>query len=217
VSETSYPRAADPIAAHIQEFAARRGVYGADLAEVWAGLRERGQRHPGLAFASWAESTAVLGGLLTPILINCPDVATMLGDLERFHPLFDRDRIVLTVRKSSTSVTLRTQQDGPAAPDTVDACFALLGRLVARLTGGTAHPVIVILRRPQPDTAEALAAYRAAFGSVAFGQPADRCVFAPESSRATINHADPGRALHSAALRREADRPPIPPVVHCCQ
>ena len=203
MSETSYPRAADPIASHIQEFAAQHGVHGGELGRLWAGLRDRGMRYPGLAFASWAESTSVLGGLLTPILTNCPDIATMLGDLERFHPLFERDRIVVAVRDSSTSVTLQTQQGGPAGPDTVDACFGLLCRLVVRLASTSAHPVIVTLHRAEPETAEACAAFQAAFGTVAFGQPADRCVFAPDSLRAPITHADP---VVRSILRPYAER-----------
>ncbi|HEV2639646.1 MAG TPA: helix-turn-helix domain-containing protein [Actinocrinis sp.] len=205
MSATPCPAAADPIAAHIQEFAAGHGVYGHELDALWTGLRERGLDSPGLAFAAWAETSVVLGGLLTPILTNCPDLATVLADLERFHPLFDRDRLVVTTLGSSTSVTLQTQAGGPAATDTVDACFALLCRLVARLTATLARPVIVVLRRAQPQGRADREAYRGIYGSVpvAFGQPADRCVFAVDTLSTPVPAADP---VVRSLLRPYAER-----------
>lgn len=185
VSAPPCPPAADPIAARIQQFAAGHGVYGHELGALWAGLRERGLPLPGLAFAAWAETDLIPRGPLTPILTDSPDLATALADLERVHPLFDRRRLIVTTRGSSTAVTLQTQAGSPADPDTVDACFALLCRLAEHFANAPVRPVIVALRRAQPPSREGREEYRAVYGSVpvpvAFGQPADRCVFAPDT------------------------------------
>jgi len=66
---------------------------------------DAGVERPGLAFSSWLETVAV-GGLLTPIVANCPDVAMALAELERFHPLVGRQEVVLLRRPGSITLTL---------------------------------------------------------------------------------------------------------------
>lgn len=193
------PQHADSVAAHIAQFAAGHGVAAHSLDGTWEMLARSGLAQPGLAFASWAEAMA-LGGLLTPIVANCPDVGTALAELERFHPLLDRDRIILIRRPESVSVSLRSPDGGPAHQDTVDACFAMLCRMMRRLAGQQAVPSLVALRRITPADR---GPYEAALGRPVFDQPADSCRFDAEALRAPIAHADPAVRL---ALRPYAER-----------
>ncbi|MGW2748723.1 helix-turn-helix domain-containing protein [Streptomyces sp. NPDC001450] len=162
------------------------------LAPVWDALRRSGLDHPGLAFAAWAE-TAMLGGLVPPILANSPDVGAMLDSLRHFHPLVGRNELVVQPHPDGGSdtvhVSLKAQDGGAADPDGVDACFTLLCRSVRRLSGESAGPDRVLLRRPEPVDP---GAYRSALGpAVAFGQPQDTCVFGPATLRARVRQADP--------------------------
>ncbi|WP_167346452.1 AraC family transcriptional regulator [Kitasatospora phosalacinea] len=162
------------------------------LEPLWDALCLAGVAHPGLAFAASAETTA-LGGVLAPILANSPDIATMLDGLARFHPLIGRNELVVRRRPvgsgaDEVSLSLRALDGGPAHPETVDACFAMVCRTVRRLAGEEAGPVRVLLRRPEPAGPEA---YHHALGPVAFGQPADACVFGPTALRARVRQADP--------------------------
>lgn len=192
---------ADPVAVQIRRFAAGYGVTAASVEETWDRLRQSGVARPGLAFASWVEAVA-LGGLLTPIVANCPDAGTALAELERFHPLLERDRIVLTRRQLTVAVTLRSPGGGPAHEDTVDAFFTVLCRILRRLAGERAVPSLVALRRPAAAEREV---YEQALGAPAvFNQPADSCRFRAAALRTPIAHADPAvrRALVPHAERR---------------
>lgn len=209
---------ADPVAAQLARFAATHVVSASSPSSpsslsslpppsppsspeaTWEALRAAGLEQPGLAFAAWAEIT-VLGGLLGPIAVNSPDLGSLLDDLERFHPLFGRERIVLTRRPHEVSLSLRTPSGLPANPDTVEACFALLCRIVRSLTDVGVGPSRVALRRARPaHTGD----YEAVFGrQVAFGQPADVCVFTSESLRTPIPDAD---TVVRSMLRPYAER-----------
>jgi AraC-like DNA-binding protein len=182
--------ATDPVAVQLREFAATVGVdlpVGlTSLVPAWEALHRTGVRHPGLAFASFTHPSA-LNGLLTAILSNSPDVATMLDGLHRLHPLLERDRLVVRLRAASASVTLRSPDGGPVHPDTVDACFAMLCRAVRQLAGDTARASAVRLRRPVPtDRAD----HDAAFDTVEFGRDDDLCTFDAAALRTHIPHAD---------------------------
>jgi AraC-like DNA-binding protein len=197
----------DPVIVQLRQFAAAHGVlvpHGAgSLEPVWAALRAAGVDHPGLAYATWADSLA-LGGVLSSILTNSPDVAALLEGLERFHPLMDRDEIVLRRQSSSITVTLRAPGGGAAHPDTVDASFAMLTRGIRRLAGTL--PSRVLLRRAAPlDPLP----YRAAFGEVAFAQPADVCTFATATLANPVTNADPAilALVRPYAERRIAYQP----------
>jgi AraC-like DNA-binding protein len=200
---------ADPIAGQIARFAAIHGAPASSPEATWEALRAAGLDRPGLAFAAWAEIT-VLGGLVGPIAVNSPDVGSLLDDLERFHPLFGRERIVLTRRPQSVALTLRAPDGGPANPDTVEACFALLCRIVRSIAGDDAGPARVALRRPQPDGTDSaddtdgIDSYETVFAQqVSFGQPADLCVFTTESLRTRVPHAD---TVVRSMLRPYAER-----------
>jgi AraC-like DNA-binding protein len=193
------PSAADPIVAQVRRFAASHGVAATSLAEAWDALDGIGLARPGLAFASWTEMS-VLGGLLAPVLVNCPDVATMIDDLERFHPLVDNDRIVVDREPRHVAVSLRSPHGRPSHPDTVDACFTLLCRAIRRLAGEQAAPTLVTLRRPAPaDTA----AYAGLSAGVSFAQPDDSCRFDQTALRLPITQADP---VVRSMLRPYAER-----------
>lgn len=191
---------ADPVAGQIARFAATHGAPASEPEAAWDALRAAGLDRPGLAFAAWAEIT-VLGGLLGPIAVNSPDIGSLLDDLERFHPLFGRERIVLTRRPHTWSVSLRAPDGLPANPDTVEACFALLCRIVCSIADDEAGPSRVALRRARPDdTGE----YEKAFaGQVVFGQPADVCLFTSRSLRTPVPGAD---TVVRSMLRPYAER-----------
>ncbi len=171
----------DPVMGQIRQFAAIHGVPvdSSDLPEVLARLRTAGLTSPGLAYASWADSLA-LGGVLTSILTNNPTIGSMLEDLERFHPLLARDRLVLVRRQGSVAVGVHTDAD------TIDAIFGMLARGTLKLAG--ALPQFVHLRRPAPPD---IRPYQDMFGEVAFGQADDRCVFAQSTLDAPVVNADP--------------------------
>ncbi|WP_194905433.1 helix-turn-helix transcriptional regulator [Catenulispora rubra] len=191
---------ADPVAGQIARFAAIHGAPDSAPDATWEALRAAGVDRPGLAFAAWAQVT-VLGGLVGPIAVNSPDIGSLLEDLERFHPLFGRERIVLTRRPHAVSVSLRAPDGLPAHPDTVEACFALLCRIIRSVAGDRAGPSRVALRRARPDDT---GDYEAAFArQVAFGQPADACVFTSESLRVPVPDAD---AVVRSMLRPYAER-----------
>jgi AraC-like DNA-binding protein len=182
------PQDADPIQQQIARFASQFGATGETPVDLWSDLRRCGVLHPGLAFGRWAETMAVLGGLLTPVLSNSPDVATLLADLERFHPLFNQASIASQLRGDTLVVSLSAGQGGAADPDTVDACFAMIVRVLSRLAGPESAPKLVVLRRNRPSDVED---YAAVFGSVSFDGAADHCVFGPRALATTIAHADP--------------------------
>jgi AraC-like DNA-binding protein len=191
---------ADPIAGQFARFAAAHGLPFSSAEAMWDALRAGGLDRPGLAFAAWADIT-VLGGLVGPIAVNSPDIGSLLDDLERFHPLFDRDRIVLTRRSHEVSFSLRAPDGRPAHPDTVEACFAMLCRIVHSVAGEEAGPSRVTLRRARPDSTSD---YEAAFAPpVLFGQPTDACVFSAASLRTTVPGAD---TVVRSMLRPYAER-----------
>jgi AraC-like DNA-binding protein len=200
VDATLLSSRADPVAGQLARFAATHGAPVSPPEATWEALRAAGLDRPGLAFAAWAEIT-VLGGLVGPIAVNSPDIGSLLDDLERFHPLFGRERIVLTRRPREVSLTLRAPNGLPANPDTVEACFALLCRIIRSMAGGEAGPSRVALRRARPDDT---ADYETAFArEVAFGQPADICVFTVESLRTPVPDAD---TVVRSMLRPYAER-----------
>jgi AraC-like DNA-binding protein len=199
------PSPADPVATQISRFAAGFGVPAGPVEGTWAALLRSGVAQPGIAFAAWVE-TVSLGGLLTPIVANCPDVGTALTELERFHPLLERDRIVLARRPRSASVTLCSPDGGSAHPETVNAFFAVLCRMLRRLAGERGLPSQVLLRRAAPARSDD---YDHAFGvPTVFNQAADSCRFGAEALRAPIDHADPAvrRALVPHAAHRISQR-----------
>ncbi|MFC0038222.1 helix-turn-helix transcriptional regulator [Actinomadura rayongensis] len=187
------PSSAPPVELQLRAFADAHGVVAdsagaADwLAPLWRALRAAGIARPGLAFAAWAE-TAMLGGLVPPILANSPDVGALLAVLQRYHPLLGRNELVVERAGAGATLTLRSPDGGAADPDTVDACFGVMCHVLARLTGGAARPDRVRLRRSEPADP---AAHRAAFGTVAFGQPRDACDLGPGALAARIRQADP--------------------------
>ncbi|HET9171616.1 MAG TPA: helix-turn-helix domain-containing protein [Actinospica sp.] len=191
---------ADPVAGHLARFAAIHGAPVSPAGAAWEALRGAGLDRPGLAFAAWAEIT-VLGGLVGPIAVNSPDIGSLLDDLERFHPMFGRERIHLERRPRAVSFSLRAPNGSPADPDAVEACFALLCRMVRAIAGDAAGPSRVALRRARPDDGSE---YDRAFArQVAFGQPADVCVFTSESLRTPLPDAD---AVVRSMLRPYAER-----------
>ncbi len=111
----------------------------------------------------------------------------LLERLQRFHPLFGRDRVVLEGKHGSAWLGLEDVAGGPAHPDSVDACFALLCRSVSQLTAGT-RPDRVRLRRRSPLDDRA---YRELLGDVRFGSGRDRCEFDPATLAAPVVRADP--------------------------
>ncbi|MEY9930258.1 AraC-like DNA-binding protein [Catenulispora sp. GP43] len=191
---------ADPVAGHLARFAAIHGAPVSPPEATWEVLRAAGMDRPGLAFAAWAEIT-VLGGLVGPIAVNSPDIGSLLDDLERFHPMFGREQILLARRPQAVSLSLRAPDGGPADPDTVEACFALLCRIVRSIAGDGAGPSRVALRRARPED---ISDYDRAFaGPVAFGQPADVCVFTSESLHMPVPDAD---TVVRSMLRPYAER-----------
>ncbi|WP_329144555.1 AraC family transcriptional regulator [Streptomyces sp. NBC_01456] len=162
------------------------------LAPLWDALRQAGVVYPGLMFGTSAEPSA-LGGVLSSILANTPDIGAMLDTLVRFHPLIGRNELVVRRRPGSrgpgeVSLSLRALDGGAGHPDTVDAFFTMLCAAVRRRAGQGVGPDRVLLRRSEPARPEA---YRRALGPVAFGQPADACVFGATALRAQVRHADP--------------------------
>lgn len=199
------PSDADPVAEQAGRFAEAHGVAATSLDGTWKALAEQGLAHPGLAFAAWTEVLA-LGGLLAPILVNCPDVGALLQDLQRFHPLLAREEIVVTRRGSSVLVSLRSPGGGAAHADTVDACFALLCQVISRLAGARAAPSLVTLRRPVPP--DGPDAYESVFGRTEFGRAEDSCRFDEAALGVPLLQADPlvRSMLHPYAERRIAHR-----------
>lgn len=159
------------------------------LAPLWTALDSCGVELPGLEFAASTETTA-LGGVVAPILANSPDVSSLLDSLVRFHPLVGRNQLSLrrTTAPASAVVTVRALDGGPAHPDTVDACFAMLCTTARRAAGPDARPSRVLLRRAEPPTR---GRHAQLLGPVAFGQPADACVFGPDALAAPVRSADP--------------------------
>lgn len=199
------PSDADPVTERAGRFAAAHGVAATSLEGTWKALAEQGLAQPGLAFASWTEIMA-LGGLLAPILVNCPDVGAMLQDLQRFHPLLAREELVVTRRGSSVLVSLRSPDGSAANGDTVDACFALLCQTIGRLAGERAAPSLVTLRRPVPPGGPD--AYESVFGRTVFAQADDSCRFDEAALGVPLVQADPlvRSMLHPYAERRIAHR-----------
>jgi AraC-like DNA-binding protein len=199
VSANHLSSAADPIAAQVLAFGAAHGAAASSPEQAWDLLKRTGMAHPGLEFAAWTDTTA-FGGLLGPVIVNCPDVRTLIEDLSRFHPMFDRDRISVTRRTAGLSVSVLSAADGPSHPDTVDAVFALLGRTVRRLAGPHAGPSEARFRRPAPADSSP---YDVLFGRVSFSAADDVCVFGEAALSAPIVQADP---VVRSMLRPYAER-----------
>jgi AraC-like DNA-binding protein len=190
------PGLADPVTAAVGRFTALHGMAADRVDDAWQALGDAGVELPGLAFAAWVE-TAALGGLLTPIVANCPDVATALTELERFHPLVERDRVVLMRGPRSATIGLRSADGGHAHPDTVDAFFAIVSRMLRHLAGEHARPSMVTLLRAVPPSGRG--AHEAAFGvPAAFGRAVNSCRFDSHALRERIGQADP--AIRQALL-----------------
>ena len=201
----------DAVADLALRFAADHGVLVPErtghrdrLADVWTTLSSAGITHPGLAFAGWATRTW-LGGVFPTILANSPDVGALLDRLQRFHPLFGKERVMLANDRHSTSVWLETTDGTPANPDTIDAFFAILCWLTRHLTSNRAAPSRVVLRRPPPPDP---ATYRELLGDVRFGADHDRCTFSAKTLGVPIERADPAilSALEPYAERRVAEQ-----------
>lgn len=195
---------ADPIAAQVLAFGAAHGVDAVSPDQTWELLERSGVPHPGLQFAAWTDTTA-LGGLLGPVIVNSPDVRTLLEDLCQFHPMFDRDRIVVARKSTGVSVSVLSAEGGPSHPDTVDAVFALLCRALRRLAGHQAVPSEARFRRPAPVDP---GVYHALFGRVVFAASGDVCFFGETALSAPIVLADPvvRSMLRPYAERRAAHR-----------
>lgn len=201
-------RDANPVADLARLFAAERGVDLSstrpdehDLGATWSAMAAHGIEHPGLAFGSWA-TTTLLGGAFPTILANSPTVGSLLERLQRFHPIFGGEQVALTHERRGAWLSLRAAGGGPADPDTVDAFFAMVCSLVARLTADAATPTRISLRRPPPA---ATAPYVSAFGDVVrFGAEDDRSLFDADSLDLAVERADPAilAALEPYAERR---------------
>jgi AraC-like DNA-binding protein len=130
----------------IDQFAASVGVRtnthkpDRGVATRWDALREGGVTDPGLRFATWVD-LALIGGVIPPLLANCKDVGTLLETLVRFHPLWGDDDIVLE-RNASGRVQLRLSgREGQSVhPDTRDAFFAILARMLSQVTSPVVLP-----------------------------------------------------------------------------
>lgn len=201
----------DAVADLVVRFATEKAVlvpeptgHGDRLADVWAALSSAGVTHPGLAFGGWATRT-LLGGVMPTILANSPDVGALLDRLQRFHPLFGKERLMLANDRHSTSVWLEARDGTPAHPDTIDAFFAILCWLTRQLTSNRAAPSRVALRRPRPPVPDT---YRELLGDVRFGADHDRCTFDAKSLGVPIERADPAilSALEPYAERRVAEQ-----------
>jgi AraC-like DNA-binding protein len=206
-TEPGPAREPDPVAELIRRFAASRGVEagtGTRIDEIWRRLAGRGDPSPGLSFAAWTAPAAV-GGPLVPLLSNSPDLRSLLAQLERFHPLFGQDRIILRTRGARASLVLVAESGGPALPDTVDACFGLLSRVARDLTRPDRPTDRVLLRRPAPADP---ARYLDVFGTVVFGAGQDCCEFDVAALDTPIRTADPAMLalLAPYADRRVAER-----------
>ena len=205
----------DAVADLALRFAADHGVLVPErtghrdrLADVWTTLSSAGITHPGLAFAGWATRTW-LGGVFPTILANSPDVGALLDRLQRFHPLFGKQRLMLANDRHSTSVWLEATDGTPAHPDTIDAFFAILCWLTRHLTSNRAAPSRVVLRRPLRQTRPHIANSSAMSASVLTTTVAPSTprpsafpssVPTPRSclrSSPTPNGAWPNRAKHS--------------------
>jgi AraC-like DNA-binding protein len=189
-SRSDPPDAGDPVVGLVRAFARSTGLSLDDdlpLAEVWRALVEAGDPAPGLSFAVWA-APAAIGGPLAPLLSNSPDLGALLDQLCRFHPLFGRDRMSLNVGRSEAELELRSPDGAPAHPDTVDACFALICRVLDTLTAAHRAPSRVRLRRNR--SAQDFR-YRELFGNLQFGADADRCSFTGHTLATPIVGADP--------------------------
>jgi AraC-like DNA-binding protein len=182
----------------------KRAGPGDRLADVWAAVSSAGVTHPGLAFAGWA-TPILLGGVFLTILANTPDVDALLDRLQRFHPLFGKERLMLANDRHSTSVWLEARDGTSAHPDTIDAFFAILCWLTRTLTSDRAAPSRVVLRRPAPPDPDR---YRELLGDVRFGAAHDRCTFDAKSLGVPIERADPAilTALEPYAQRRVAEQ-----------
>jgi AraC-like DNA-binding protein len=206
------PVSEDAVADLAVRFAAEHGVsmpertgQGDRLADVWTALSAAGVTHPGLAFAGWAATRTLLGGVFPTILANTPDVGALLDRLHRFHPLFGKQRLMLANEPHSTSVWLEATDGAPAHPDTIDAFFAILYWLTGQLTSNRTAPTRVALRRPRPPEPNT---YRELLGDVRFGAEHDRCTFDTKSLHTPIERADPAilSALEPYAERRVAEQ-----------
>ena len=199
--------APDPVAALIRTFArglGHRTDETAPVADTWRALRSSGDLAPGLSFAAWAAPSAV-GGPLIPLLANSPDLRFMLEQLHRFHPLFGQDRVELALSPRRATLTLLSSAGDPALPDTVDACFALLCRVIRPLTEPGLRPERVLLRRPPPARPDL---YREALGTVWFAADHDSCEFDAVALDTPIAQADPMvlRILQPYAERQVAQQ-----------
>ena len=184
------PADGDPVVGLVRAFARSTGLDLDDavpLASVWQALVEAGDPAPGLSFAVWA-APAAIGGPLLPLLSNSPDLVTLLGQLCRYHPLFGREQITLEISRRGAVLEVRSPDGGQAHPDTVDACFGLLCRVLDRLTDPCPAPSRIRLRR---NGSAPSAGYRDLFGAPEFGADADQCSFATPDLSTPIAGADP--------------------------
>jgi AraC-like DNA-binding protein len=141
----------------IDQFAASVGIRtdtrkpNGGVASRWDALREGGVTDPGLRFAAWVD-LALIGGVIPPLLANCKDVGTLLATLVRFHPLWGDDEIVLE-RGTSGRVQLRLsgREDKSVHPDTRDAFFAILARMLSQVTAPAVLPTREWHRGGGPD------------------------------------------------------------------
>jgi AraC-like DNA-binding protein len=200
----------DAVADLAERFAAEHGVLvperGSDrdrLVDMWTALSAE-FTHPGLAFARWVTGT-LLGGVFPTILANSPNVGALLDRLERFHPLFGKQRLMFANEHHSTSVWLEATDGAPAHPDTIDAFFAIMCWLTRHLTSNRAAPSRIMLRHPPPRDRRT---YRELLGNVRFGAEHDRCTFNANSLDVPIERADPAMltALEPYADRRLAEQ-----------
>jgi AraC-like DNA-binding protein len=107
------------------------------IAARWDALRAADVDVPGLRYAQWVD-WGLLGGVLPPLLTSCADVGTMLATLAEFHPLWGDDEVVVERTGLGTViVTLRAVDhfdNAEVHPDTLDAFFGILVRVLGELT-----------------------------------------------------------------------------------
>jgi hypothetical protein len=161
--------------------------------------------HPGLAFARWVTGT-LLGGVFPTILANSPNVGALLDRLERFHPLFGKQRLMFANEHHSTSVWLEAADGAPPAhPDTIDAFFAIMCWLTRHLTSNRAAPSRIMASAP-PSTGSAHLSRTPRQRPLRAEH--DRCTFNANSLNVPIERADPAMltALEPYADRRLAEQ-----------
>jgi AraC-like DNA-binding protein len=199
----------------IDQFATSMGVSISSTSSDWIGgrwdsLRSGGLDNPGLALAEWID-LGLVGGIVPPLLANSKDVGSLLDTLARVHPLWGDDEVVIDKKRSGwTAVTLRAAGNA-VHPDTFDAFFAVLARMVSQLTRPSIRPARLSMRMHEPPRSHA---YNSIAATVRWGAGCDQLEFGPVELATRIAFADPTIAAvlasyaASEVVRHNADWEP---------